>query len=146
MGLDMNKLFPPKEVKKVNYHPKKTYDIKITLNDSGKGKKQVIRYGFINKAGEEAKKHGFAEVSDIEYCKTRLYFRFHDSKNDKRVHKLTASKSTNGECGTGFYFCETPSDKAKKLYLANWLYKKYKLQWDEENKLYFIENTKEVTA
>lgn len=136
--IDLGQLFPT--AKGPNTHPKRTYDIKITLNNSGEGR-QCIRFGLLNKAAVEADKHGFAEVSNIEYLKTRLYFRFHDSKLNRNVHTL--SKSSKDNSGSGSYFCITPSGKAEKLYRMNWIGKAYMLQYDTDNNLYYIENTKE---
>lgn len=116
----------------------KHYDVRITLNKSGGGR-QCIRFGFINKGAAEAGKHSYAEASDIEYLKSRIYFRFHETRVSSNVHTLSVSSSKkpiNRAC----YFTITPNEKAEKLYRMNWIGKTFMLQYDEDLKLYYVEN------
>ena len=134
----INQLFPTPTSPANNGGPKRTYDVRITLNKAG-GSRQCIRFGFLNKGAAEAGKHGYAEASDIEYLKTRIYFRFHDSRVSRNVHTLSISSSKkpiNRAC----YFTITPSEKAEKQYRMNWIGKTFMLQYDEDLKLYYIEN------
>lgn len=138
MEKDINKLFPTAPVRNTNATHKRDYDVRISLNKSG-GDRWCIRFGLINNASKEASKHGFAEVSDIEYMPTRLYFRFHDWKDNRNIHILSAStkaESLKSSC----YFCITPAGKAEKLYRANWIGKTYRLQFDDDVNLFYIEN------
>lgn len=140
MKLDMDQLFAtPKKRPPINTG-KRNYDIRVTLNKSGK-KRTTVRFGLLNAAANEAKKYDYAEVStDTEIMKTRLYFRFHKEKMNANVHKLSISTSENGAPGAGLYFTITPSERAEKIYRMNWIGKTYKLQYDDENELYYIEN------
>ena len=131
--LDLDSLFPAP--KKGSRKPvKRTYDVKVTINHSGKGKKDVIRFGFINYAASVFGSYSFIEASDVEYMKNRIYFRVHDHKANKNVYTLQS----------GFHFAITPSEKAEKIYRMNWVAHTYALKHDGENDLFYIENTKEA--
>ena len=134
--LDINSLFP-EPIKSKRKPIKRTYDVRVTINHSGKGKKDVIRFGFINYAASVFGGHSFIEASDVEYMRNRIYFRMHDHKTNKNVHTLTSN--SNG----GFYFSITPSEKTEKIYRMNWIAHTYPLKHDGENDLFYIENTKE---
>ena len=131
--LDLSKAFRVPEKKMVMGH--RTYDVRVTLNKSGRSK-QVIRFGFINRAAEEFGKHPFIEASDIEYTKDRIYFRSHDEKINNNVHTLSSNSKTITD---GCYFSFTPSDKAEKMYRMNWIGKLFPLHWDPENELHYID-------
>lgn len=131
--LDLSKAFRVPEKKMVMGH--RTYDVRVTLNKSGRNK-QVIRFGFINHAAEEFGKHPFIEASDIEYTKDRIYFRSHDEKTNNNVHTLSSNSKTITD---GCYFAFTPSDKAEKMYRMNWIGKLFPLKWDPENELHYID-------
>ena len=134
MKLDMNKAFPPPERTQIT-KPVKAYDVRITLNNSGEKKKQVVRFGFINHAAVEFGTHLFIEASDIEYTKDRIYFKSHDEKTHKNIHTLSSNGKTRQD---SCYFTITPSDKAEKMYRMNWIGKTFKLLYDTENELFFI--------
>lgn len=135
--LDLEKCFRVPEKKKTAGH--RTYDVRITLNKSGKDR-QVIRFGFINNAASELGKHAFIEASDIEYTKDRIYFRTHDEKINSNVHMLSSNgKSRMDSC----YFSFTPSDKAEKMYRMNWIGKLFPLLYDSENDLHYIDMREE---
>ena len=135
--LDLDSLFPAP--KKGSRNPvKRTYDVNVTTNHSGKGKKDVIRFGFINYAASVFGSYSFIEASDVEYMKNRIYFRVHDHKANKNVHTLSSNDQS------GFYFAITPSEKAEKIYRMNWVAHTYALKHDGENDLFYIENTKEA--
>ena len=135
---EMNKLFPVPERKRVVTH--RTYDVRITLNKSGKAR-QVIRFGFINQAAAEFGKHTFIEASDIECLKDRIYFRLHDEKINNNVHTLSSNgKSKTDSC----YFSLTPSEKAEKMYRMNWIGKLFPILYDDENELYYIDAKEEI--
>jgi hypothetical protein len=138
--LDMNKAFPMKTDNGSHKQPKRSYDVRISLNKSGDNRPQVVRFGFINRAAQILGISQFIEASDIEYTKERVYFRTHDEKHHKDIHTLsTNSKTRQDSC----YFAISPSAKAEKIYRMNWVGKTYPLLYDEENELYYIENTKD---
>ena len=138
---DISSLFPlPTSISTTNRHSKKTYDVRVTLNKSGRNR-QCVRFGLLNYAAAMAQEHLFVEVSDIEFCKDRLYFRFHDEKEHRNIHTL--SKSAKENKGVGFYFSITPSEKAEKLYRMNWIGKTFAFKHDPEIDLFYIENVKE---
>ena len=67
MKMNLDELFRgPDKTPPVARH--RTYDVRVTLNRAGRSK-QVIRFGFINRAAEEFGKHPFIEASNIEYIK-----------------------------------------------------------------------------
>ena len=146
-NLDLDLLFPKQSKTPKEKHTKKPYDIKITLNKSGKkegsgDKRQCMRFAVLNNAAEEARKHPFIEVSDIEYLRDRIYFRFHDAKTDLTIHTLsTSSHKKDGQ--HGFYFTITPTEKGDKLYRMNWVGKGYKFQYDSKYEMFYISNDKE---
>lgn len=141
---DYSWMFKERRTKRVAGN-KRLYDVRITLNKNGSGGRMAIRFGLINAAAEEGKKHGFAEASnDLNLLKNRIYFLFHDAKTGSNVHQLSASKSRNGSPCAGLYFTVTPSAEEEKIYRMNWIGKTYKLQYDEDYELYFIENIKEA--
>ena len=131
----------PTPVKTQNGPAKRTYDVRITINKSGE-KKQTIRFGLLNKAADEANKYKFCEVSDVEYLKSRIYFRFHNEQKNRNAHKLSTSKSKNGNVGKAYYFGITPTDRQEKQYRMNWVGKTYHVQYDEDNQMFYIENVK----
>lgn len=136
MSKDIEKLFPLPPARSNKQTRVRTYDVRITLNKSGKGNRQVIRFGFLNNAAAEASKHLFVEVSDVEYSKDRIYFRFHDEKLHRNIHTLSKS---NGKTGVGYYFAITPSETAEKIYRMNWIGKEFSFKFDDEIKVHYIE-------
>jgi hypothetical protein len=135
--LDLNEAFRAPEKKVVTGH--RTYDVRITLNKSGRNR-QVIRFGFINNAAEEFGKHAFIEASNIEYTKDRIYFRSHDEKINANVHTLSSNGKTRED---SCYFSFTPSDRAEKMYRMNWIGKLFPLFYDNENELHYIDMREE---
>lgn len=132
----LNRLFP-RPVAIAHATNSRTYDVRITLNKSGVGKANVVRFGFINNAAKALGKFQFIEASDIEYTKNRVYFRCHNEKLHRNVHTLsTNAKSRENGC----YFSITPTAKAEKAYRMNWIGKTYDLLYDADNDLYYIEN------
>ena len=132
----MKKAFPKPEVKP-HKASVRNYDIRISLNQSGAGKRMVVRFGLINRAAVILGEKPFIEVSDIEYTKDRIYFATHNEKHHKNIHTIsTNSKERQDSC----YFAITPSEKAEKMYRSKWIGKLYNLLYDEENDLYYIEN------
>ena len=136
--LDMGQAFPLPQ-KKPATKAVRTYDVRITLNNSGH-RMQVVRVGFINKAAKTFGIKPFIEASSIEYTKDRIYFRSHDEKGHANIHVL----SSNGKAHTdSCYFTMTPSDKAEKMYRMNWIGKSFPLFYDSENELYYIDSREE---
>lgn len=133
MTLDLQKAFPIPERKHTNGH--RTYDVRITLNKSGRAK-QVVRFGFINDAAKTFGQHPFIEASDLEYTRDKIYFRSHDTKATANVHVLSSNgKTPQDSC----YFTFTPSDKAEKMYRMNWIGKLFPLFYDQATGLYYID-------
>lgn len=136
--LDMNLAFPH-GYEGSKYAPR-NYDIRITLNNAGKGKKKVIRFGLVNQAAKILGASQFIEPSNIEYTKDRIYFLPYEEKAYRTVHTLSSNSRTRQ---LNCYFSFTPTEKAEKMYRMNWINKTYELLYDEENELYYIEKTKE---
>lgn len=136
--LDMDMAFPLPPKKEASKSVR-TYDVRITLNKSGRGR-QVIRFGFINNASKTFGAKPFIEASNIEYTKDRIYFRSHDEKRNANVHVLSSNGKTHLD---SCYFTLTPSEKAEKMYRMNWIGKLFPLIYDEENELYYIDSREE---
>lgn len=116
---------------------KRTYDVRVTINKSGKGK-DTIRFGFINNAAAIFGIHPFIEVSDVTCTKNRIYFCIHDEKIHRNVHAISGIDKKES-C----YFTITPSEKAEKIYRMNWIGHTYKITFDKKLGWYYIENSKE---
>jgi hypothetical protein len=135
----LNKMFPKPQKKPRKAKLKRTYDVRVALNKSGK-KGNVVRFGLINNAAAVLGVSQYIEVSDIEITKNRIYFRTHDEQTHRNIYKLSKNSSDNGN---GYYFSITPTMKGEKMYRANWVSKTYPLYHDPALDLYFIENAKE---
>lgn len=119
---------------------KRSYDVKVSLNECGRSQAKVVRFGLLNAAAAEARKHAYIEVTNNpEVLKSRIYFRFHEERANSNSHKISNSGAEDG----GRYFSITPSSKTERFYRTNWVGKTYKLQYDAINELYYIDNTKE---
>ncbi len=136
--LDMDQAFPLPPKKQAT-KAVRTYDVRITLNKSGRGR-QVVRFGFINNAAKTFGTRPFIEASNIEYTKDRIYFRSHDEKENANVHMLSSNGKTHTD---SCYFTLTPSDKAEKMYRMNWIGKLFPLFYDDDNDLHYIDMREE---
>ena len=116
-------------------HIKRTWDVRITLNKCGKGNKMVVRFGFLNKAVKAFKKN-YIEMSKI--ASNRIYFRLFDNKANSNVYKLSKNKAA---IDPGMYATISVSEEQEKLYRAKWINGTFNLLFDDENQLYYIENT-----
>lgn len=131
---EIMKMFIEHNTKKTRATIKRNYDVKITLNKSGRADGGfVVRFGFINRAGEVFKKGMFVEATDVEKMRTKIYFRSAEEKEHPKMYKLTSDAPT---CS---YFSFTPTTEAEKVYRTLWLGKEFKLKYDEECELYYIE-------
>lgn len=131
---EIMKMFIDHNTKKANTKIKRNYDVKITLNKSGRADGGfVVRFGFINKAGEVFKKGMFVEATDIEKMRDKIYFKSSEEKEHAKMYKLSSDAPT---CS---YFSFTPTAEAEKVYRTLWLNKEFKLKYDEECEMYYIE-------
>lgn len=119
------------EVKDTHVAVKRTYDVRVTLNKAGDSRRMVIRFGFINDALKAFSKD-YIEASKI--TGDRIYFRTFNEKANGNVHKISKVDK-----GAGRYFSMTVSPEQEKIYRAKWINGTFKLKYDEENELYFIE-------
>ena len=140
MKLDLQKAFPIPEKRKPVRKAIKKYDVRISLNESGKPK-QVVRFGFINNAAKIFGEHLYIEASDIEWTKDKIYFRSHDEKIHRGVYKVASNgKTPKDSC----YFTYTPkTDKAEKMYRMNWIGKTFHIYYDNEADLHYIDMREE---
>lgn len=124
--------------RKASYIPhKREYDIKITLNKNSKQKKQPysLRFALLNAAAVEFGNNRYIQVSKITKDSTRMYFRSFDTRKYLDVHKVCVNKSANGS----YFFTITPSEELEKIMRSNWILKEFKLKYDEERGLFYIE-------
>ena len=141
MKLNINDLFPTPETRPSP--TKRTYDVRITLNKSG-DKRHVIRFGFINDAAKLLQKWEYIEPSTVllENAPNRIYFRQHPIKTHRNVYKLSISNNKSSK-KEGCYFSFTPDEKSEKKYRMSWINNTFKILYDEENDLYYIEKKEE---
>ena len=126
-------MFIDHNAKAIRTPVKRNYDVKITVYKSGRADGGcVVRFGFINKAGEIFKKGINAEATDVEKMRNKVYFRSSEEKEHSKMYKLSSDAST---CS---YFSFTPTAEAEKIYRALWLNKEFKLEYDEECEMYYI--------
>ncbi len=136
--MNINELFDNRQGKKIS-NPR-LYDVRITLNKSG-GDRFAIRFGFLNDAVKAFKGKTYAQVSKVEKLPTRIYFRLFDNKANLDAHKLC----TNSHSETSnLYMTITPTTEAEKIYRTKWIGKEFKIKFDSEHALYYIELTEEV--
>ena len=110
----------------------RNYDVRITLNKSGKTRLMAIRFGFINDAAKAFENAQYIETSDVEKCADRIYFRTFNEKVSANAYKLSGS-------GSSRYTQFTPSIKAEKIYSTKWIGGTFKIKFDDECGWFFIE-------
>ena len=116
---------------------KRTWDVKITPNDKNKDKRRsAVRFGFLNEAAKVFGDEKYIEMSKI--TGNRIYFRCADTKaGNCNMTKL----SPNSSAKTGWFTVFTPTPEQSKLYKKRWFGVPFNLKYDEDNQLYYIENT-----
>ena len=130
----VNNLFENK-AKNKSYESKRTYDVRITLNKSGKGDGFSIRFGFLNNAAKAFGESQYIQISNVEKLQDAIFFRTHNEKMFLDAYKLSSnSKSRTSNCYTAF----TPSVSQEKIYRLKWVNKTFNIQFDDECGLYFI--------
>ena len=135
-----NEIKWPELVKK-EYQPKRTYDVRVTLIKSGRADgKMSIRFGFLNKAAAAFHADRFLLISEPQ--NDRIYFLECSEKKDYRYKKIlfSAKKDSSGKCLCTSFI---PSDELDKVYRAKWIGGTFKLQYDDECEMYFIERKNE---
>lgn len=132
----VNSLFDDRTTGKGTYIPKRTYDVRITLNKNGHEDGFSVRFGFLNKASKVFSQMPYIQVSNVEKSQDAIYFRSHNAKNFLDVYKLSSnSKSQASNCYTAF----KPSAAQEKIYRLKWINKTFSLKYDESCGLYYIE-------
>ena len=135
--MNINELFDNRQGKHIG-NPR-LYDVRITLNKAG-GDRFAIRFGFLNNAVKAFKDKTYAQVSKVEKLPTKIYFRLFDNKANLDAHKLC----TNSHSETSnLYMTITPTTEAEKIYRTKWIGKEFKIKFDSENDLYYIELNEE---
>lgn len=133
MTININEIFDNRQTQTSH---KRTYDVRVTLNKSG-GNGFVIRFGFINKAAEAFGGKTYIQVSRVDKLPNRIYFKLFDTRANLDAHKLSASKK--GSKTSNIYATMTPTPAAEKIYRAKWIGKTFGIKFDEDVKLYYIE-------
>lgn len=135
--MNINELFDNRQGKHIS-NPR-LYDVRITLNKAG-GDRFAIRFGFLNDAVKAFKGKPYAQVSKVEKLPTKIYFRLFDNKANLDAHKLC----TNSHSETSnLYMTITPTNEAEKIYRTKWIGKEFKIKFDSEYDLYYIELNEE---
>ena len=133
MTVNINEIFDNRQTQ-VSH--KRTYDVRVTLNKSG-SKGFVIRFGFINKAAEAFNGKTYIQMSRVDKLPNRIYFKLFDSRANLDAHKLSTSKKESST--SNIYATMTPSPAAEKIYRAKWIGKTFNIKFDEDARLYYIE-------
>lgn len=136
--MNINELFDNRTTRS-RYTPKRTYDVRITLNK--KGDHFSIRFGFINNSLKAIGEKNYAQVSNISKCRERIYFKFLNERKYLDVHKL--SSSCEGDKKTSLYITITPSGKEEKIYRSDWIGKVFDIKYDNDSGFYYIEKITE---
>ena len=131
--MNINDIFDNRQAKRPA-NPR-VYDVRITLNKSGRGR-FAIRFGFINDAVKAFGNKQYIQISRVDKLQDRIYFRLFDDKANLDAHKLSKNAKTDTP---GFYTAVTPSEAAEKIYRTKWIGKTFKIQYDTEHKLYYID-------
>ena len=120
------------------------YDVRITGKLDNTRSNQQVRFAFAGKAYDVLRDVEYIEVSNIQKCKTRIYFMpaFEKKKGARQTHKLLHSTS-DAKSHWSCYTCITPTKSEKEEYVS-WIGGRYMINIDEENRLYYIEKTKEA--
>lgn len=136
--MNINDIFDNRQSKRI-INPR-TYDVRITLNKSGSGR-FAIRFGFLNEAVKAFGGAAYIQVSKVEKLPNQIYFRVFDNKANLDAHKLcTNSKSET----SNLYTTITPTEAAEKIYRTKWVGKTFKIKYDKENGLYYIDQEAEA--
>lgn len=112
---------------------KRRYDVKVSYNKGGNGKKPVIRFGFINRAGIEFDRASFIRFTSVVDVPDRIYFVASEERESYEWYSLSKSQGDNAAS----YFSFTPTDAEEKIIRTKWL-GEYELLFDEECQLYYI--------
>lgn len=130
--MNIENLFENKTVQA--YKVKRNYDVRITLNKSGDGR-FMIRFGFLNDAAKAFKGGKYVQISRVEVCQDKIYFRVFEEKKYLDAYKLGTNTNSNT---SNLYTAFMPTTAAEKIYRAKWVGKTFKIKYDAENELYFI--------
>jgi len=136
--MNINELFDNRQGRKVS-NPR-LYDVRITLNKCG-GNRFAIRFGFLNGAVTAFKGKSYAQVSKVEKLPTKIYFRLFDSKANLDAHKLCTNSRSES---SNLFMTITPTTEAEKIYRTKWIGKDFKIKFDKDYGLYYIELSEEA--
>ena len=136
----LEKLFPlPEKIEKTGRPVVNDYDIKFTLNKNGVDNKgattYAVRIALLNDAVKIYNDYQNVEMSDVLADDDRIYFRAHEQKWNRNIHKL----STSTVHTTSRYFQIKATGQREKRLRANFIGKKFKIEWDEELCCYYID-------
>lgn len=129
---DVAKMFDNRTVKSA-VPTNRNYDVRVTLNKAG-GNRFAIRFGFINRGFAAFKDAYYLQATNVEKGQYRIYFMPHEKRDYLDVYKLIRGKTPSS-----LYFSFTPSEKAEKIYRAKWIGKTFRLVYDDECGLYYIQ-------
>lgn len=136
--MNINEIFDNRQSKRI-INPR-VYDVRITLNKNGSDR-FAIRFGFLNEAVKAFAGKNYIQVSRVDKLPNRIYFRLFDNKANLDAHKL----STNPKSETSnSYMTITPTEAAEKIYRAKWVGKTFKIKYDQEYDLYYIDQEDEA--
>ena len=105
--------------------------VRVSRNKSGE-ERYCIRFGFVGKAAETVGECQYIEPSKIKRLKKRIYFRFHESKENRDCFKVCRTD------GKGVYFTFTPDEREDILYQAHYVGKVLEFKYDEGRKCHYI--------
>ncbi len=135
--MNINDIFDNRQSKRII---KRNYDVRITLNKNGSGR-FAIRFGFLNEAVKAFSGKTYIQVSRVDKLPNQIYFRLFDDKANLDAHKLcTNSKAKT----TNLYTTITPTEAVEKIYRAKWVGKTFKIKYDKQCDLYFINQEEEA--
>lgn len=119
----------------------RNYDVRISLRKTGKDdNKYRVSIGFLNKAFEVFSGKNYMTVTNLEMKKDNfIYFMTFDEKSETDCHVCKITNKGKGNCEIVF----TPTDSLEKTYRSKWI-GNYKVQYDEECGLYFIDRQKKL--
>lgn len=124
---------------------KKSYDVKITLNKTGKKeKKMAVRFGFLNNAYSFFEGFKYLQISSVEKAEKnkseRIYF-FPSEEKEAGSNKICKHPKSS----TSRFYTFTPTEPEEKIFRAKWVNYTFQLKFDEKHGgLPFIERDQEI--
>ena len=112
---------------------KRNYDVKITLNKTGKERKKMeIRFGFLNNAYTFFEDYNYLQVSSVEKAeknkRERIYF-LPSEEREPGSNKICKSQKSS----INSFFLFTPTEQEEKIFRSKWVNYTFKLKFDEKH-------------